>query len=142
MPTAAILTFTGQKCEPCQNPDQARQEAVRISASKTLAAGTVLGQVTSGGLFEAYSDADSPAGVGVARGILVYAVISDAASLLTFGTTAASAGEFGEKHLSVPMWISGDFEAADLTGLDANGLADLQGRVVRGTISAGQIHIG
>jgi hypothetical protein len=139
MATTPIHTFSGQKLEPYLSEPVPQSVAVRISASKTIARGTVLGQVTSGALFEAYSDADSPAGVGVARGIIAYDVISDAASLLTFGTTAASAGEFGEKVLSVPMYISGTFRAEDLTGLDANGLADLQGNIVSGTISAGII---
>lgn len=142
MATTPITTFSGQKLEPYFADLKPVMMAVRISASQTLVRGTILGQVTSGGLFQAYSDADSPAGVGVARCILPFDIISDAAGLLTYGTTAGSSGEFGEKKLTVEVYIGQIvLRAEDLTGLDANGLADLQGRIPAGTISAGIIYI-
>lgn len=124
-----IHTFTGQKLEPVMNPDLARTVSVKLAASLTLAAGTVLGRIAASNLWAAYNDANSN-GTEVARAILQYAVATDASGNHYFGTTATS--EHGQYELSVPAYISGDFADADLTGLDANGLADLQGRIIYG----------
>lgn len=124
-----IHTFTGLKLEPAMNPDLARTISIKLAASKTLAAGTVLGRITASNLWDAYDDGDND-GTQVARAILVYAVATDSDAKHYFGTTATS--EHGQYETSVPAYICGDFYDADLTGLDANGLADLQGRIVLG----------
>lgn len=124
-----IHTFTGQKLEPAMNPDLARTISIKLAASLTLAAGTVLGRVTSGNLWKAYADGNSD-GSEVARAILVYPVATDADGKHYIGTSATS--EHGQYETSVPAYISGDFYDADLTGLDAAGLADMMGRIILG----------
>ncbi len=138
-----VSTFTCQKLEPYWNPDDAQTISVKLGNSLTLAAGTVLGRKTADNKFYAYSDAASD-GTEVAVAILQYAIATDSSGNAFFGSAAAA--EFGESVLTVPAYISGDFFIADLTGIDANGLADLKGRVIHGDSVAdttyGVIHIG
>lgn len=124
-----VTTFTAQKLEPYMNPEDAKTISIKLSASKTLAAGTVLGRKTTGNTWEAYNDANSD-GTEVAKAILQYAVATDASGNAFFGTAASS--EFGESSLTVPAYISGTFHLGDLTGLDANGLADLNANLIFG----------
>lgn len=135
-------TFTGQKLEPYQNPQDARQIAIKIGASKTLAAGTVVARLAATELWDAYADGGA-GGLEVARAILVYAVATDSGGKHFLGGAAAS--ENGESFPSVPAYISGDFLVGDLTGLDANGLAELQGRIIYGddlNDAEAVVHIG
>lgn len=127
MPT--IHTFTCQKLEPHMNPDQARTVAVVLGNSLTLAAGTAIALKTSDNKWYAYNDANSD-GTQVCRAILQYPVATDSGGKHYIGAAAAS--EHGQYELSAPAYISGDFFAADLTGMDANGLADLKGSVIYG----------
>jgi len=129
MPTSAIHTFTGQKLEPVMNPDLARTVAVKLGVSLTLAAGTVIALKASDNLWYAYDDGGS-GGLEVARAILQYPVATNSSGHHFIGAAAAS--EHGQYELSAPAYISGDFADADLTGLDANGLADMQGRIIFG----------
>lgn len=124
-----IHTFTGQKLEPYMYPERALTIPIKLGASLTLAAGTVLGRITASNLWKAYSDAASD-GSEVARAILQHAVATDASGNHYFGAAAAS--EHGQYESNVPAYITGLFADADLTGLDANGLADLQGRIILG----------
>jgi hypothetical protein len=124
-----IHTFTGLKLEPAMNPDLARTVNIKLGVSLTLAAGTVLGRKTADNLWYAYNDAGNE-GEEVARLILQYAVATNASGHHFYG--AAPASEHGQYELSVPAYMCGDFYDADLTGLDANGLADLQGRIIFG----------
>lgn len=124
-----IHTFNETKLEPALHPEKALTISIKLAASLTLAAGTVLGRVTTGNLWKAYSDAASD-GTEVARAILQYAVATDADGKHYFGGAATS--EHGQYELSVPAYVCGFFYDADLTGLDANGLADLQGRTLIG----------
>lgn len=141
MPTSATNTFQGSKLEPARG-DQAQPEAVPITPSLTLAKGTVMGRVTATNKWSAYNDALST-GVEVARGILMYSIVTDASGNVFYGTSAVS--EQGPGELTAPIYINGDFFVADLTGLDANGLADLKGFLVYGDDLAdanAMIHIG
>lgn len=124
-----IHTFTGLKLEPAINPQDARTINIKLGVSLTLAAGTVLGRKTADNLWYAYNDAGSD-GEQVARAILQYAIATDSNGNHFYGSAAAS--EHGQGELNCPAYIKGDFYDADLTGLDANGLADLQGRIVFG----------
>jgi hypothetical protein len=76
-----------------------------------LPAGTVLGQVTATGLFRPYNDSNSPTGVGTARGVLRKRVDT------TDGPVLAN------------MVVAGIIKNSKLSGMDANGIADLNGRV-------------
>jgi len=82
----------------------------------------------AGGLFVAYDDARSDGG-GVAKGILPYSVVVDERGGHTVG-----GGEWGSAQLSAPVYFAGTFFTSELTGIDANGVADL-GKLLTGTTS-------
>ena len=83
----------------------------------TLQSGLVLGKITSGGKYQQYDDANSPAGVGVAKGILFHAVtLRD-----PYNATLPS----GQVVLAA-MVVAGAVDSNFLFGIDANGIADLQ----------------
>lgn len=124
-----VHTFTGKKLEPIMNPDQARTITVKIAASKTLTAGTVLGRIDADNTWQAYVDA-AVDGSGVARALLQYDVMTDATGKHFIGGQASS--EQGPFELSVPAYDRGDFLVADLTGFDAAAIADLKARLVYG----------
>lgn len=124
-----VHTFTGNCVQPAMNPDLARTVSVKLGNSLTLAAGTVLGRKASDNKWYAYNNANSD-GTEVARGILQYPVATDANGLHFIGATSA-VSEHGQSELTAPAYISGAFNVADLTGLDAAGVADL-GRLIFG----------
>lgn len=126
---ALIHTFTGQKLEPFSNPDLARTISVKFGNSLTLAQGLAVARKTSDDKWYAYNDANSD-GTEVCRGILQYALVTDASGNVFFGTSGVS--EHGQYELTAPVYTQGEFAVADLSGLDALGLADLQGRLIYG----------
>lgn len=126
---ATAATFTGQKLEPYMYPCEARTMSVRFSASKTIAKGTILGRKTSGNTWEAYDD-NASSGVEVAKAIAMYDIVTDSDGKIYFGAAAAS--ELGEYSLTAPVYVAGTFHIGDLTGLDANGLADLNATLIQG----------
>jgi len=81
--------------------------------TSTLRRGLVLGKVTSSGKYQQYSDADSPSGVGVARGIL-----KEDINLLDLDTGSAA-------DKQAKMVIHGYVDYSQLIGIDSNGLTDL-----------------
>jgi head decoration protein D len=141
VPTAAAVTFTGKRLEPAIAPKLAVEDAVAMKHGvQNLVKGTVLGIVTATGLYAAYSDIASD-GTAIAKAILMYDTQVDASGLCTFSDTSAQAGnEFGAKTPTAPVYISGFFLSADLTGLDANGAADL-GRFVWGDSTTGLLRV-
>lgn len=143
MPTAEVMSWSGQKIEPYYRPDEAVLVHVKLVASVNYPRGTVLGEVTATpGTFGAYVDANVD-GTGVAKAILPFDVQTDASGNATFASTAAQVGgEFGQTSLTVPVYVRGFFRAEDLVGLDAAGLTDLKGRIVHGTITVGVIGVG
>lgn len=141
MPTTPILTFTNRKLEPYMYPGAAKTIAVRLGASLTLAAGTVLGEVAATpGVFGAYATGNSD-GTETAKAILVYDVVTDPDGKATFGAAGSPGYDHGYKQLEVPVYIAGYFKTTELTGLDAAGLADMSGRLVLGVIADGVISI-
>lgn len=86
------------------------QKGVTIAAGQVLAAGTVMGKVTATKKYQAYDNGNSPAGIGVARGVLRQAV----------DTTD------GERQGNIV--VSGILKHDQLVGLDANAVADLNAR--------------
>ena len=128
MPTT-VHTFNGTVLQPAMSPDLARTINVKLGNSLTLAAGTVLGRKASDNKWYAYSDAASD-GTQVARAILQFPVATDSSGNHFIGATSA-VGEHAQSELSAPAYYLGDFNVADLTGLDAAGVADL-GRLIFG----------
>lgn len=90
------------------NGSISREQGVLRSESGALSAGTLLGKVTATGELSAYDNADSPAGVGVAVGIL-YANAPDSTADQKVTYIARNAEVVG----------------SELTGLDGPGTADL-----------------
>lgn len=143
MPTAAVHTWSGQKLEPYQDPQDAHLVDVQFVANLgLLPRGTVLGQVTATGLWRAYLTGASD-GSETARGFLAYDINVLSTGKLVFTTTAGQlSGELGEVYNAAPMYYSGTFRTQDLTGLDAAGVADMAAALVSGTVSDGIIRIG
>lgn len=129
MPTASSTDFwgSGTRVVPYRNPEEAEASVsdVRIAASTTLAAGTILGRVTATGRYAAYNDANTD-GTQRAEGVLKYSVVTDASGNIT------NASEWGLTTYT-QMYEQGDFLAADLTGLDAAAVADLEATYKSGT---------
>lgn len=74
-------------------------------------------------------------GSGVAKGILRYSCTA-ASGLITV------ANDQGATQRGVPMFVEGAFKTADLTGLTAAALADLQGKLESGTLADGVMSFG
>lgn len=136
MPTHAAQ-YTHIRQEPAAPRPPAAETVVPMTAG-TYAKGTVLGLVTATGKYAAYNNANSD-GTEVARCILQYACIVDANGNVALGAVS-SGDEQGAKLPAAPVWIAGPFRTAELTGLDAAGVADL-GRLVLGTVADGLIHV-
>jgi len=91
------------------------QKGVTIKGGQgLLAAGTVLGRETSTKKYLAYNDSNSPAGIGVARGVLRENVET--------GTGGTAKDKLGN------IIMSGIVKYSKLVGIDANGIADLNAR--------------
>jgi hypothetical protein len=146
MPTASIISWSNQKLEPVVYPETARTLDVAIEPAGSgttveYARGTVMGIVTATGKWVPYDDDGSDDGRRVARGILAFDISVDDAGKITYTTTAGrKGGEHGETFADTPVYISGYFQTSELTGLDANGAADL-GRLVTGDTSSGVLAV-
>ena len=134
MPTSAADTFSTQKLEPAFRADLAVVIGVPIGNSLTIAKGTVLGKVTSGGKYAAYNDANSN-GTEVARAIAQYDMTSDGSGNVTITNERGST-----VSKLAPVYVEGYFRTEDLTGLDANGAADL-GYIFVGDTTTGLLHV-
>lgn len=91
---------------------------IDTAVTAKIVKGTVMGKVTATGLYRPYDNADSPAGIGVALGILAD----------DFDPTVSA--DQSDLRLDANMYIHGTFVEANLTGLDATGKTDLGGRSV------------
>lgn len=127
MPTL-ISTTTPDSLEPAIFPELARTIAAELAPSLTLAKGTVLGKITATGKLAAYNDSLTN-GVEVAVAILKFAVVTDSSGNAYFSDSDV-ASPINLPHREVPVYIAGCFATADLTGYDANALADFKGRVL------------
>lgn len=126
-----VRTYTGGKFEPIFFQESVRISTVKIAASQTIAKGTLLGQITTGGAFAPYADGNSN-GTQTARAIALYDMITDSSGNITFGSSGTP-GDFDAKASEAPVIFGGGaYRAAELVGLDANGLADLGGRYILG----------
>jgi hypothetical protein len=108
MATLTEARRTGEFIISEANGTRSREEITLAAAAGAMVAGTLLGKITATGLYTAYNNADSPAGVGVALGVL-YAGVAD----VTVDQPA--------------VMICRDAEVAEifLTGSDTTGKTDL-----------------
>lgn len=125
MPTSASSDFTIGKLEPAYAPQLAQTDVFKV-ASGSYVAGTVCGIVSSTGAAKAYADGNND-GSQTAKIIAVYDMYSDGTHV---SLTNDSALLPGETNTGAPFYISGFFECAELTGLDANGIADMSARLI------------
>lgn len=79
-----------------------------------------------------YDDNNSD-GTQTAVAILMYDTTVDIDGTVQLGDLAAT-------RTDAPVWIGGYFRTEELTGLDANGIADL-GRLVKGDLTAGVLRV-
>jgi hypothetical protein len=123
-------TYNATKLKPYADPESAITESVPFSATKTIAKGTVLGQVTSTGKYEAY-DGTVSTGVEVARAICMYDITTDGSGNVTI------ANDKGLTHTTAPIYIGGIFRTNELTGLDDDAVEQLAGQLTSGDVSDG-----
>jgi hypothetical protein len=143
MPLSAATIFSETCLVPAKDPDLARMLSIRLKASVTYRAGEALSEVGgTGGVYQLYVDSTADP----AQLLLKYACQTDASGNITYG--AGTAGdEHGITHLTVPAYYKGCFKTEDLPQsgagqLDTNGLADLKGRLLEGSLVTGLIEIG
>lgn len=144
MPTSANIVFTEDYLQPAIAPDQAVSVPYRLKASTTFPKGCTVGIVSADGTAAPYANGSGD-GSETAVGFLKRACITDAAGNITFGT-AAGGLEHGQTHLTADVWVKGLFYTADIpqtsTGaLDANGVTDMKGKIVKGDLEDGILSI-
>lgn len=100
-------------------------------SSPTVALATTQIGRAAGAQWGGYDDALSN-GLQVCRGFLKYPV-----EVANNGTHSVNSSIFGEcvqdGYQSAPIYVAGTFDCSKLTGLDANGVADV-GRLINGTL--------
>jgi hypothetical protein len=122
----------------------AAQPIQAIAVDNTLATGgtgsiahTTTG--VTGGEFKAYASGNSD-GSQVPECFLAIDCQVDNEGFITpsSNSSQSSGGLWGEKYRTAPVWYGGEFNLADLTGLDANAVTKLAGRFAVGSLSSGQ----
>lgn len=128
-------TYSNAKLNPAEYPQDARIDAARLTASVTLAAGTVLGKITATNRLAAYAPGASN-GTEVAVAILVYATATDASGN-HYGGGSASPSALNMPHQDCSIYIAGVFDTTQLTGWDAAAAVDFGAR----TLPSGYVRI-
>jgi hypothetical protein len=134
MPTAAANTWGNAGLEPCYRGNDAKRIHVALSASLTLARGTVLGETATAGEYAAYVDTTA---TDPAKAILEYDVTTDGSKNITI----SGFGELGVTRKTCPAFVSGFFRTTELTGLDAAALVNLGAHLISGTVADGVLCI-
>jgi hypothetical protein len=136
MPTTATNTYQDSKLSPSRHPELAFEERFQMTASTTFTKGMAVAIVTATGKLGIYADAGS-GGLGVMRGICPYGAVSDGSGNITI----QGGNPAGTTEDTIPVFIAGYFFTADLTGVDAAGVADLGGHLVWGDYTTGEIRL-
>jgi hypothetical protein len=123
--TAVTATFQG-KCAAIDQPMMTSISSLTGGTNPAIAITETTKGQTGGMQFGAYNDGLSD-GTNIAKAILEYACVTD-----TFGNITVGGGDYGETSKGAPAFFSGCFYTAELTGIDAAGVADL-GRMIVGT---------
>lgn len=136
MPTSALNTYTDNKLSPSRHPELALEERFQMTPSTTFAKGQAVAIVTATGKLGIYADAGT-GGLGVMKGLCPYACVSDGSGQITI----QGGNMLGVTEDTIPIFIAGYFFTADLTGVDAAGVADLGGHLVWGDYTTGEIRL-
>jgi hypothetical protein len=136
MPATFTNTYGNLGLVPVFNHGlKAEEHRIKLGNSLTLVKGTVMGQITATGLWIAYT-AGAADGSQNPRCLLAYDTATDASGNHTIG-----GGAQGETYPDAPAFFGGDFNAADLTGLDATALTNGKWMQLWGSITTGVIRI-
>jgi hypothetical protein len=103
-------------------------------ANTAVVATTTAGVLGTPGVYGPYASGNTD-GSQNPKGILKYAVATDAAGLIWQGGVAG-VSEWGQSTKDTPMWVSGNFRTEDCVGLDTNAIGKL-GRLLYGTYAKG-----
>lgn len=136
MPTTPINTYVDNKLQPSRHPELAFEERFQMTASTTFTQGMAVAIVTATGKLGIYADAGA-GGLGVFKGLAAYAAVSDASGNITIQGGNAE----GTTQDTIPIFISGWFASASISGVDAAALADVGGHLVWGDLTTGEIRI-
>ena len=131
------------RLDPLYDPEDATELPVNLQGDSTSVPllyppGQVLGEVTAvPGLYGAYNDSLSD-GTNVARMINRYrSTVLGAAGAI--GAITSYGGEWpGMTWRAQTAFKSGDFDLSKIIGLDANGLADMYGRIIEGALGTNE----
>ncbi len=137
MPTTAQVIYSTDRLDPVYNAAYALVRVHNVTlVAGTYAKGTAVGELAATpGTFGAYVDAATD-GTGVCRGFLQYACVVDGSGNVTLGT-AGGGGEYGQTKKGAPVYFGGAFRTSELVGFDAAALADLNGKLVNGSVANG-----
>lgn len=135
MPLEPISDYTNARVAPVINPEEAlaSMKHVAFAASQTIPAGSLLGKVTVGGKYKAYNNANSDGSEVAVPLITEYPITTDAS-----GNVTSLGGDQPGTMLTAPVWTQGNFRCEHIPNLDANGLADIGGKILTGTIDTGE----
>ena len=123
------------RLDPAFDEGEANELPVNLGPSETYARGEVLAEsVDTPGTFLKRDPAATL--TGPATHILRYACVTDADGNITYGG-AGSVNEFPDTRLDTNAYISGIFKCEDVSGLDADALTELGGRILYGDLTAG-----
>lgn len=133
MAAEAIVSYTNARVTPYINSEEAFASMVHVAFAPnlTLAAGTLLGKVTATGKHKAYANGNSDGSETAVPLILEYGITTDADGNVSFAT------DVGGKLPTAPVFTRGDFRTEHIPNLDANGLADIGGKILTGDIDTG-----
>lgn len=139
MPTTAVNTFNASKLVPFINPQNAMVKEIKIGASKTLAAGTIMAEVTTTpGVYDAYASGGA-GGLGTPIGLLVNDVTTDSSGNIT-SINGMPVNVFPD--INVPMYYKGVFNCADVKGdTVAHMISSGLGRLLEGDSLTGLVDI-
>lgn len=136
MPATYTNSFGNQGLVPVFDHNmKAEQQRIKLGNSLTLAKGTVMGQITGSGLWIAYLTGAAD-GSQIPKCVLTYDCVTDGSGNVTIG-----GGQQGETYPDAPAYFAGDFNCADLTGLDAGGVTAAKWILLWGSITTGVVRI-
>jgi hypothetical protein len=136
MPATFANQYGNLGLVPVFNHDQkAEEHRIKCDVSQTLVKGTVMGQITATGLWKPYASGAAD-GTQNPKCLLAYDVTTDAS-----GNHSIGGGDQGVTYPDCPAFFGGDFNAADLTGLDATALTNGKWMQLWGSITTGVVRL-